>query len=410
MPWREMSPMEERVEFVREIDSGLFTDDGARGAVRNHPEDGLQVAGAVRGRGSARVAGSLAPPAPESAGHRAPAVGNAHTVAAAASALGTEETAGGGACAAIATGRVAVRHRRCRTHLKARGLIGARRQRRRPLGQTRRPARRSPRANEVWTTDFKGEFLTGDRRYCYPFTLRDGYSRFVLRCDALTAHTLAVTRPASNARSPSTGCPTGSAVTTARPLADRAWAGCRPWRCGGSDSASARNGSRRGIPSRTARTNSFTPCSKTHTTRPPAATARAQQRRFTRFCAEYNHERPHEALGQAVPASQYQPSARSLPRRLPPLDYPGHAEIRRVDQNGYVSWQGAPLFVSAALAQEPIAFEEVDDGIWTVHFATLALARVRCTVSHASSDHIADQRGRSASSAGSAPALKHEER
>jgi putative transposase len=112
-------------------------------------------------------------------------------------------------------------------------------------------------------------------------------------------------------------------------------------------------------------------------------------------------------LGQAVPASQYQPSARSLPRRLPPLDYPGHAEIRRVDQNGYVSWQGAPLFVSAALARELIAFDEVDDGIWTVHFATLALARYdeRSHTLHPITSQI--NGGRSASFAGSAPDLKN---
>ena len=79
-------------------------------------------------------------------------------------------------------------------HLKARGLIGPRRRRRPPIAaaSTRAPI---TYANEVWTTDFKGEFLTGDHRYCYPWTLRDGFSRFVLRCDALTAHTLAVTRP-----------------------------------------------------------------------------------------------------------------------------------------------------------------------------------------------------------------------
>jgi hypothetical protein len=113
---------------------------------------------------------------------------------------------------------------------------------------------------------------------------------------------------------------------------------------------------------------------KADTARPPASNAVAQQRRFNRFCAEYNHERPHEALGQTVPATRYHPSPRPFPRRLPPLEYPGHAEIRRVDQNGYVSW-GRPLFVSAALAREDVAFEEVADGIWTVTFASIVLGR-----------------------------------
>jgi putative transposase len=147
---------------------------------------------------------------------------------------------------------------------------------------------------------------------------------------------------------------------------------------------------------------------KADTARPPAATAAAQQRRFTRFCAEYNLERPHEALDQAVPATHYQPSSRPLPRRLPPLEYPGHAEIRRVDQNGYVSWR-RPLFVSVALADEAIAFEEVDDGIWTVTFATVVLGRFD-ERQHRIHPIAAISGGRSASSAGSAPHKKNDER
>src|SRR5207247_6028309 len=69
---------------------------------------------------------------------------------------------------------------------------------------------------------------------------------------------------------------------------------------------------------------------KAETARPPASSGAAQQRRFTRFCAEYNDERPHEALDNKQPATCYQSSPRPLPRRLPPLEYPGHAAIRHV--------------------------------------------------------------------------------
>jgi len=75
-----------------------------------------------------------------------------------------------------------------------------------------------------------------------------------------------------------------------------------------------------------------------------------------------------------VPATRYRPSPRPLPSRLPPLEYPGHVEIRRVSTTGAVSWRHT-LFVSEALAGEHIAFEEVDDGIWTVRFATVVLGR-----------------------------------
>lgn len=73
-------------------------------------------------------------------------------------------------------------------------------------------------------------------------------------------------------------------------------------------------------------------------TKPAAADARAQQRVFDRFHGEYNAERPHEALGQATPASAYAPSPRPYPARLPPLEYPAHFEGRRVSRNGGVRW------------------------------------------------------------------------
>ncbi len=131
---------------------------------------------------------------------------------------------------------------------------------------------------------------------------------------------------------------------------------------------------------------------------------RAQQRRFDRFCAEYNHERPHEALQDAVPASCYQPSPRPLPRSCRRSSIPGISRVRRVSTIGSLVG-GAPLFVSDALAREDIAFEEVDDGLWTIRFATVALGRY--DERHRRIHPIAPMTaGRSASCAGSAPDLK----
>jgi len=145
---------------------------------------------------------------------------------------------------------------------------------------------------------------------------------------------------------------------------------------------------------------------KAATTRPPAPNARAQQRRFDRFCFEYNHERPHEALADDVPASRYQPSARPMPRRLLPLEYPGHLELRRVSTIGQISWRNALIFVSEALAGEDVGLEEVDDGLWTIRFASVVLGRF--DERHRRIHPIAAiTAGRSASYAGSAPHLKN---
>jgi hypothetical protein len=94
---------------------------------------------------------------------------------------------------------------------------------------------------------------------------------------------------------------------------------------------------------------------------------------FDRFRGEYNVERPHEALGQATPASCYAPSPRPYPRRLPAPEYPAHWEVRRVSRNGGVRWGVDWVNVSHVLAEEYVAFEEVADGLWQVYFGPLRI-------------------------------------
>jgi putative transposase len=114
---------------------------------------------------------------------------------------------------------------------------------------------------------------------------------------------------------------------------------------------------------------------KASTAHPPAPNLRTQQRRFNAFRREYNEVRPHEALDDRTPASVYRSSARPYPSRIPEPEYPGHFEIRRVSANGDIAWRAERLFVSAALANEQIALEAVDDGWWSLHFYHQLLGR-----------------------------------
>ena len=408
MPWRETSPMEERVEFVREFGSGMFTMTELAAQYGISRKTGYKWLDRYDAEGIAGLQDLSRRP------HTSPQATDPELLEAL---IGLRRRHPGWGPKKLLT--VAARHDPAAAwpcastvwaHLKAQQLIRSRRRRVRPEAvEPRRPVPITA-ANEVWTTDFKGEFLTGDARYCYPFTLRDGFSRFVLRCDALTAHTLAVTRPCFERAFAACGLPDRIRSDNGPPFGGpglgrlstlAVWwirLGIVPERIAP------------GRPEQNGSHEQFHRVLKADTARPPAATARAQQRRFQRFCAEYNHERPHEALDQTVPAQHYQPSRRPLPRRLPPLEYPGHAEIRRVDQNGYVSWRRPrrpPLFVSVALAGEAIAFEEVDDGIWTVTFASVVLGRFDERRHHIQ-PIAAISAGRSASAAGSAPDRKDE--
>ena len=407
MPWRETSPMEQRLDFVREYATELFTMTELAAQYGISRKTGYKWLERYDAHGAFGLQDRSRRP------HESPHATDPELIAALTRLRQRHPRWGAKKLLTVAARHDSRAAWPCPStvtaHLKARGLITTRRRRRPPVDV---PATRGPirHANEVWTADLKGEFLTGDRRYCYPLTVRDGFSRFVLRCDALTAHTLVVTRPRFERAFAEYGLPERLRTDNGPPFGGpglgrlstlAVWwirLGIVPERIDP------------GHPEQNGSHEQFHAVLKADTARPPATTASAQQRRFTRFCAEYNHERPHEALDQAVPATRYQPSPRPLPRRVPPLEYPGHMEIRRVDQNGNVSWQGAPLFVSATLAREDIAFEEVDDGIWTVQFATVALARYdeRCRTLHPITSQM--NGGRSASSAGSAPALKNEER
>jgi transposase InsO family protein len=261
------------------------------------------------------------------------------------------------------------------TLLKARGMVKPPRRRPAPLPSARPPLAALTHPNAVWTTDFKGEFRTGDGRYCYPLTLRDGFSRFVLRCDALLDRGIEATRRRFARAFADYGLPERIRSDNGSPFASPGLGGLSQlavwWiRLGITPERIAP-----GHPEQNGSHEQFHSVLKGATSRPPATTAAAQQKRFVRFCAEYNEDRPHEALHNDTPASRYTPSRRPLPTRVPPIDYPGHWEARFVGSDGCVSWRSHRVFVATPLAGEYVAFEEIDDGIWTLRFATVALAR-----------------------------------
>ena len=262
------------------------------------------------------------------------------------------------------------------------------------------------RPNETWTTDFKGQFRTRDGVYCYPLTLRDGFSRYVLRCDALTTTSYEATRPSFERAFAEFGLPDRIRSDNGGPFASTGFAGLSRLSVWWMRLGIIPERTEPAHPEQNGSHEQFHHVLKAETARPPAANAASQQRRFTTFRTEYNHERPHEALADEVPAAYYRPSPRPLPRRMPLLEYPGHWEVRTVSPVGQISWGSADLFVSAALAGERIALEEVDDGLWTIHYAAVALGRLN-ERERRIYPIAAFSAGRSASFAGSAPCHKN---
>ena len=100
-----------------------------------------------------------------------------------------------------------------------------------------------------------------------------------------------------------------------------------------------------------------------------------RQQRCDTFLEEYNTQRPHQALGQVPPATQYAPSARPYPARLEAPQYPALTEVRRVRSNGQIKWHGELVFLSEALVGELVGITEGYDS-WLVSFGPIPLGRL----------------------------------
>ena len=108
----------------------------------------------------------------------------------------------------------------------------------------------------------------------------------------------------------------------------------------------------------------------------PRANLAVQQRAFNTFRQEYNDERPHALLHGQTPASQYRPSPRPFPNRLPPQDYPGHFLVKKVTTCGTCCFGPKLIYIANALAHHRIGLEACNDGIWSIFFNTVLLAKL----------------------------------
>jgi putative transposase len=258
--------------------------------------------------------------------------------------------------------------------LARRGLIRDRR-RRRPLTHPGRPGTIARAPNALWTVDFKGHFRTRDGRYCYPLTVADDFSRYLLGCQGLLQPTRVLVRPVLTRLFQDYGLPERIRTDNGAPFASCALARLSQlsvWllRCGIHPELIEP-----GHPEQNPRHERMHRTLKAATTRPPGADQRAQQRCFNTFREEFNAERPHKSLGMQPPATLYRPSPRPYRGPVEPLEYPGHFELRKVSRNGGIRWRKAWVNVSHVLAEETVGFEAVADGLWDVYYRSVKLGR-----------------------------------
>jgi transposase InsO family protein len=235
------------------------------------------------------------------------------------------------------------------------------------LTRRRRAKRRVPawsgrltvgdRPNRVWRADYKGHFQAGDGQRCEPLTVTDASSRYLIVLKLARGTGYDEAWPAFRAAFIRYGLPDVILTDNGSPFVTPSLTGLTRlgvmW---------AKLGIRHeridpGRPQQNGGHERFHGTLAQATARPAAATWQAQARRFGRFQRQYNEDRPHEALGQATPASCYRPSPRRFPARLPAPAYAAPMVVRRVRPNGAIKWQGSEIYIAEVLRGERVAIE-----------------------------------------------------
>jgi transposase InsO family protein len=239
---------------------------------------------------------------------------------------------------------------------------------------------RSTEPNMVWTADFKGEFRlrNGLGDYCYPLTVLDLNTHYLLGCTALSTTAVLPTKHAFERLFSDYGLPmvmrTDNGVPFAQPNAVGRigklafwWVqlGIRPEYI------------TPGRPSENGAHERFHRTLKAAATKPSSKSLNAQQKRFDEFRTEYNVERPHKSLPERRPPAQfYEPSTRPYPGKLPVMIYSEDSTVRLVDGGGNIKWRNNAFFLSTNLIGQYVSLSEGDDDLIRISYGKLELGAI----------------------------------
>ena len=252
------------------------------------------------------------------------------------------------------------------------GLVKPRKTRRHtpPYSQ---PFQQCTQSNDSWSIDYKGQFRTGDGRLCYPLTITDNFSRYLLSCRGLRHPNYESTRLYLERAFREYGLPLAIRSDNGAPFASTG--------LGGLSRLSVWLIKLQVIPERielahpeqNGRHERMHRSLKEAVCQPPKNCLSRQQMAFDRFKTEFNEERPHEALDMKTPASLYKPSRRLLPKKLEPVEYDSWMAIRRVVPSGGIMWRNNYIYVSQALAGEPVGLKQITETTWELWFSSYLL-------------------------------------
>ena len=224
------------------------------------------------------------------------------------------------------------------------------------------------RVNEVWSADFKGQFRMGDGKLCYPLTITDNSSRYLLLCRGLSRPTFAKAQPWFERAFREYGLPEAIRTDNGVPFASVGLGGLSKLSIWFIKLGIWPERIEPAHPEQNGRHERMHRSLKEATAMPPKNNMLMQQWAFDEFVQEYDFQRPHEALEQRTPSTIYQPSERTYPAKIREVEYDEDVIVRRVRHNGEIKWRGKLVYVSEALAGETIALKQKEDHLWEIRF------------------------------------------
>lgn len=249
----------------------------------------------------------------------------------------------------------------------------------RPRGRARarsaphsEPLRPATAPNAVWSIDFKGHFRLRNGQWCYPLTMSDNASRYLLVCRALAHPTEAAVWPQLRRAFIDYGLPYALRSDNGAPFASTALGGLTRLGVWLLRLGIVLERITPGRPDQNGRHERMHRTLKDHLA-PVCANLAAQQRALERFRVHYNEQRPHEALGGISPTMCHQRSERAYPVQVPEPQYGAGFDVRRVRSNGQIKWHGRQVFVSEALIGQTVGLQQIDDARWQLMFCSMPL-------------------------------------
>lgn len=258
--------------------------------------------------------------------------------------------------------------------LKRHGLV-TKAKRNRRVTSYHQPLALCNEPNDSWSVDYKGQFQLGNQELCYPFTVTDNFSRYLLAVEGFPRIASKDVKETLTHLFLEYGLPQAIRSDNGSPFASTAIGGLSelsvwliklgiiPERIG------------KGKPQENGRHERMHLTLKKETASPPMINHRKQQLRFDEFRREFNEDRPHEGIEFNRPSWLYKPSNRDLPSKIPNVEYDEHFEkTRKVRTNGAIKWGGKSIYISETLKGEPIAMKPHSEDEWVLYFSFLPLA------------------------------------